>query len=213
MNYKLFIPLVVWFSMESCAINSKDEYMKSPLSGFVQEDYSAYMDKALEDEINPIKSDLSNLKSKMNQFAATCCGSSNDSIENDIQRLESQVLANNVMIQRALSTGAIFFELNSFIINESAKYELYHWYNRLALTSATHGNVEGLTIQIASYTDQTGDQSLNSVLNQARSVAVRDFLVKNFGFSTEQIEIQSIPVNHELPDPYNRRTEFWISFN
>lgn len=213
MNHKIFIPLVVLFTMQSCSINSKDKYLKSPLSGFVQEDYSSYVDKALEDDLNPIKSDINNLKSKMNQLATTCCNSSNDSLENEIERLENQVVEQNTIMQRVLSTGAIFFELNSFVINESAKYELYQWYNRFSLTASSSSSVTGLTIHIASFTDQTGDQSLNSILNQARSNAVKDFLVRNFGFTAEQFDIQAIPVNHSLPDPYNRRTQFWISFN
>ena len=73
----VIVQLAVVLLVSSCGIKTKEQYMKSKLSGIVTEDYSAYFDKQMDEELDLVNKKLGKMQKEIDKLSA-CCQSPNN---------------------------------------------------------------------------------------------------------------------------------------
>ena len=109
----------------------------------------------------------------------------------------------------ATKSVSVNFGVNSALLSEEERDKIRREVGATALELA------GFRVRIEGNTDSTGNRNLNIALSRKRAQAVADYLVKEYGFSTNRFIVvgngPDKPVaadDTELGRAQNRRTDF-----
>ncbi len=209
---KFFIvQLVVVFLVSSCGIKTKDQYMKSKLSGIVTEDYTAYFDKQMDEELDVINKKTGKMQKEIDKLNG-CCQSpvsykdSFAAIQNRLSEIEKSRVSMSASSE--FSKLSIYYDLNSSVLAKYNEREIIQWYGNLAIAGKI---TETTQFKVSSYTDQIGGDEYNKKLSEKRSQAVVKYLVEVMNVPANRITIvapqSKIKLNNRIIE---RRSEIWI---
>jgi outer membrane protein OmpA-like peptidoglycan-associated protein len=209
---KLFIvQLVAVLLVSSCGIKTKEQYMKSKLSGIVTEDYSAYFDKQMDEELDLINKKTGKMQKEIDKLSA-CCQSPTSfkdsfaAINAKIAEIEKNAAASNATSE--VGKLSIYYDLNLAVLTKFHEREIIRWYGNLAIT----GKLTATTMfMVSSYTDQIGGDEYNKKLSDKRSQAVVKYLTEVMNVPANRIKVMPPQAPMKLDNRIiERRSEIWI---
>ena len=130
--------------------------------------------------------------------------------KNNLEPIHKDVLLNALTKGASTELNNVFFELNSYKLDERSKTEL----TKVALFLIENPTIK---IRIEGHTDNIGEANHNQVLSDKRAKSVYEFLVNNFSLPQKSLEYQGFGEKHprydnNLPTEQfkNRRIEFRV---
>jgi outer membrane protein OmpA-like peptidoglycan-associated protein len=209
---KIFIvQLVFVLLVSSCGIKTKEQYMKSKLSGIVTEDYTAYFDKQMDEELDLINKKTGKMQKEIDKLSA-CCQSPNN-LKDSFAAINSKIAEVEKLAKASSSTTeigklSIYYDLNLAVITKFHEREIIRWYGNLAISGKLSSNTN---FMISSYTDQIGGAEYNKKLSERRSQAVVKYLTEVMNVPKDRIKVLPPQVPMKLDNRIvERRSEIWI---
>ncbi len=211
---KLFIvQLVIVLFVSSCGIKTKEQYMKSKLSGIVTEDYTAYFDKQMDEELDLINKKTGKMQKEIDKLNSCCQSQSPSSFKDTLAALQSRVselekskVSGNASMDAAKLS--IYYDLNSAVLAKYNEREIIQWYGNLAISGKI---TETTQFVVSSYTDQIGGDEYNKKLSEKRSQAVVKYLTEVMNVPANRISVlppqSQVKLNNRIIE---RRSEIWI---
>lgn len=130
--------------------------------------------------------------------------------ELNLKPFNRDVLLNAINKGASTELNNVFFERNSYKLDERSKTEL----TKVAMFLIENPIIK---IRIEGYTDNIGEVSYNQTLSEKRAKSVYDFLINNFNLPQNSLEYQGFGVKHPRYNNNiaseqlkNRRIEFRI---
>ncbi len=207
----VIVQLAVVLLVSSCGIKTKEQYMKSKLSGIVTEDYTAYFDKQMDEELDLVNKKLGKMQKEIDKLSA-CCQSPNN-LKDSFAAINAKIAEVEKIAKAGSATTevgklSIYFDLNLAVLTKFHEREIIRWYGNLAIT----GKLTPTTVfNVSSYTDQIGGAEYNKKLSQKRSQAVVKYLTEVMNVPSARIKVlppqEPMKLDNRIVE---RRSEIWI---